>query len=89
MKTLTDLKRAITVGSQLRCIDHFQEKLKGQTRTVTKAQGNGYFYTFGNGERYWMPYPPASGITFDGASFTIRYDEKKVFTLELIDEGET
>jgi hypothetical protein len=84
MKTLADLKRSIVVGSQLRCIDHFRAGLKGQIRTVTKAQGNGYFYTFGNGERNWMPYPPANGITFDGACFTIRYDEKRAFTLELL-----
>ena len=66
MKTLTDLKRTIKVGSRLRVVDHYQRDMIGQIRTVTKTQGNGYWFTIpSDTRRLWGDYPAkASLVTF-------------------------
>jgi hypothetical protein len=67
IKSLAALKRAITVGTKLRVIDHWKSDLLGTTRTIIKTQTNGVYYEIpGNDKwkRLWMPYPVAEHLSF-------------------------
>lgn len=101
INTLAALKRAIQVGSKLKCTEHFQEKLRDTTRTITKVQNNGLWYTIEGRfdkdgvtlSRYWMPYPKSSDFSFHPNGFTIRYPDHpmtdakgRAFTLEFVAE---
>jgi len=67
IKSLAALKRALTVGTKLRVIDHWQPDLIGTTRTIVQTQTNGvYSETPGNDKwkRFRMPYPAAKHVSF-------------------------
>ena len=42
--TMKAFKAAFFTGAKLAVLDHWQEKLRGTTRTVQKVQGNGYWF---------------------------------------------
>lgn len=73
--TLKDWKAQHVVGRKIRVIDHWIEKLRGTVRTITKVQGNGYWFkTDGeeNAVTMWSPYPKAAQIAHhDDGSFTV------------------
>ncbi len=72
MKTLSDLKRTIQVGTRIRCIENtYRPELNGTMRTVVKVQGNAFVWrqddqTDTRGS--WTYYPKASDAEFDGTN---------------------
>ncbi len=63
MRTLTDFKRTVTVGTRLRTHKHWLPHFAGTVRTVTKVQTNGLWFSLPDEERrYWMPYPKAAHV---------------------------
>ena len=75
MKTLTEVKRAIQVGTRLRCVSNSKRpELNGLMRTVTKAQTNGFFWTQDGEEakgRFWTPYPKAADAIVEDNTFAL------------------
>jgi len=67
VKNLTELKRQIKAGSVLTVVDHWVPEFVGNVRTVTKTQGNGYWFTEPSkpGKRLWGDYPKkAAQVSF-------------------------
>lgn len=80
MKTLADLKRAMTVGTVVDVVNHMYPNLSG-TRTVLIAQTQRWCLSIPEGHpRYepgkgsWMDIPKAGRCTFNGSSVTITRD---------------
>src|SRR6185437_707096 len=68
-------------------IDHWQPNLCYTLRTVTKVQGNGFFFlNEGDTKRGWMGFPKADELQFDGTTARIRTGEKH-WTLDLTPNG--
>lgn len=70
---LSEFKRLIKDGRVFECRENtFRPELNGQERMITKAQGNGFFWTVTadtDGKRYWTEMPKAADIlegTSDG-----------------------
>lgn len=97
--TLKNFKEAFKVGAKLRAESHWIQRNSGVVRTVTKQQGNGYFFIQDGffkadgvtPERFWSPYPSKSELTFnEDGSFTVRPTdgvERGVFwTLRFIED---
>ena len=66
-KSLAALKRAITVGTKLRVIEHWNPALRGTSRVITRTQTNGVYFAVPGIEKWknaWMPYPSAKAISF-------------------------
>lgn len=73
--SLASLKRRIRPGTKLLVLSHWNEKYLDTVRTVTKVQGNGFYFTFGD-QSHWSPYPKASRLAFPSEdSFTVLPDE--------------
>jgi hypothetical protein len=72
-RTLADLKRKIVVGTELLCTIHYKPKHEGHVRTVTKVQGNGFFFEQeGSDGRFWSPYPKAADLEWlDDETFAV------------------
>ncbi len=72
--TLKAFKAAVQVGVQITVLDHWLPRCHNQNRTVTKVQGNGYWFTEpgsvnpdGTLKRMWGDFPKkASELRFDG-----------------------
>jgi hypothetical protein len=76
MKTLSEFKRTVKVGTQFRVTDHWRTPLIGSLRTVAKCQTNGLWFALeGTEQRLWMDYLPAKCISFDGNK--VRFDQGK------------
>ena len=56
---LSEAKRRVMVGTVLLAVGHYNPKASGP-RTVTKVQGNGFWYTCPQINRAWCPWPKAS-----------------------------
>lgn len=78
--TIKEFKAQFVVGARLLCTEHWIAKNANVHRTITKAQGNGYFYTQDGFfkpdgttlERYWSPFPKKTELTFhEDGRFTI------------------
>lgn len=76
MKTLSDLKRAIKPGTRLLVVDHeYRPEFNGTIQTVTRVQGNGYYFTIGDDPKeLWSSFAKASCYSFP-APDTFRHDE--------------
>ena len=75
IKTLAGLKRALTVGTRLRVIDHWNPDLRNTSRVITKTQTNGVYFQVPESDKWknaWMPYPPAKNVSFP-APGRVRY----------------
>ena len=85
MKTLADLKRRVQPGVQLLAVDHWQDKLKGSIRTVTRTQGNGYWFCVpGDQREMWSGYDKAAFFSFPAPN-QYRYErDGKGWTLEIL-----
>jgi len=87
VNSLASLKRAIAIpGVRIRVIEHWQENLRGTTRTPTKVQTNGYYFTGrdwkGTVGRMWCGLPKASELRFNAdGSVTFYPDTEKTWTL--------
>lgn len=70
MKTFADVKRRMVVGQRLFTVQNtYVTKLTGTTRTVTRVQGNGYWYRVdGDSRDGFTPYPKAAAFTFIDAN---------------------
>jgi hypothetical protein len=67
IKSLAALKRALTVGTRLRVIDHWNPDLRNTSRVITKTQTNGVYFQVPESDKWknaWMPYPPAKNVSF-------------------------
>lgn len=85
--TLKAFKSAIQVGMQISTSDHWVEGIRNTLRTVTKVQGNGIFFSQeGSPGRFWMEYPKAAELQFDGECARIRIGEKH-WTMHLKPNG--
>jgi hypothetical protein len=80
MKTLADLKRALTVGTVVHVENHVYSELSGN-RTVLVAQGARWCLSFPEGhpraapnEGSWLNIPKAKHCRFNGNSVTIDRD---------------
>jgi hypothetical protein len=83
--TLKAFKEAVKVGTKMRAIEHCRAEQLGKVRTVTKAQGNGFFFLVeGDERRSWLDYPKASQLEFDGKHARIRLDDQHWLTLEIL-----
>jgi hypothetical protein len=76
MKSLADFKRRISVGARLECVENTKvQHLAGTRRTVTKTQGNGFYWLKdGDDRRSWTPYPAAKDfkvVDADTADLTL------------------
>ena len=86
MKTLADLKRRVQPGVKLLALEHWQPKHIGVVRTVTRIQGNGYYYVIPGDEReMWSNYGKSSEFTFPTVN-SYRYESAgKGWTLEFVE----
>lgn len=85
MKTLADLKRAIKVGTRLRCLYHFKGKEWEKEREVVKVQTNGFYtYMDKNHKSIWMDFPKSKDVEFNGKMFTVFQNGNKLFVFEVI-----
>ena len=85
--TLKAFKSAVRPGMRIGVSDHWVERHRYTVRTVTKVQGNGFFFTQeGDATRYWMPFPKASALRFAGTCAHIGIGEKR-WTLHLTPNG--
>jgi hypothetical protein len=85
--TLKAFKAAIREGMEIVVADHWIERHRNTVRTVTKVQGNGYFFTQpGEPKRFWGEYPKASELEFDGRTAIVTIGEKH-WTLSLAPDG--
>lgn len=85
--TLKAFKAALHVGMQIVVADHWLTENMNTVRTVTKVQGNGYFFTIpGEKVRLWGTFPKASELVFDGKTAIITIGEKH-WTLSLVPDG--
>lgn len=64
MKTLADLKRALTPGRELTLLSRFGREMN-QTRKVVKLQTNAVVFNV-DGKTSWLTWPKASLLEFDG-----------------------
>lgn len=62
---LSEAKRRAKVGVEIQVIGHYNPKASG-TRTVTKVQGNGFWFSHAELKRGWCPWPSASLTRSDG-----------------------
>lgn len=92
MKSFSELKRTVKPGSRIKVVKHWLDEARkdlppmaGTVRVVTKAQGNGYYYTDPNGKRVWGDYPKtAKDIRFnEDGTFAIRFGDKGEVVLRL------
>jgi hypothetical protein len=75
MRTFADLKRTIKPGMKLLVLQHdYRPELTGTVRTVTRTQGNGYFFTDEHHKSAFSNYAKASCYTFPDER-TYRHDE--------------
>lgn len=87
VNSLASLKRAIaTPNVVIRVKEHWQEQLRGTTRTPEKIQGKGYFFRGpdwkGEIKRMWAPTPKASELRFnEDGSVTFYPGADKSWTL--------
>lgn len=85
--SLASVKRAIAVPNVcIRVVEHWQEQLRGTTRTPTKVQTNGYYYNGPNREgkivRMWCELPKAAQLRFNpDGSVTFYPDTDRSWTL--------
>jgi hypothetical protein len=78
IKTRAELLRTIKrEGLVIRVVRHWQEHLANTTRTVQKAQTNGYFFYANNRDgkrvRMWADIPKASSILFGADGEVVFY----------------
>jgi len=65
IKNLAELKRLIQPGVQIKTLEHFVPRWQDTTRTVTKVQTNGYWFTIpGVTEEVWTDFPKSGQVTF-------------------------
>ena len=64
MKTLTDFKRALVLGSIWNCIDCRNGRSMGD-RTVSVVQKNAVAFLTVNGTNSWLRFPKASDYEFN------------------------
>jgi hypothetical protein len=87
--TMKAFKVALHVGMQIRVSDHWIADQRNTLRTITKLQGNGFFFTpEGDNRRGWMGFPSAAQLNFAGTTAQIRIDETRRWTLHLTPHGE-
>lgn len=86
IRNRAQLLRAIVPGCVIETIAHFQPQLVGTTRTPTKIQTNGYFFsgtTFSGkpDQRMWAEIPKASELRFnDDGTVTFHPGTEKTWT---------
>lgn len=83
MKTLADIKRAMTVGSKWECFNHLYNTDMGTRPVSKKSSDHVTFETVRNdGEivHSRFDFPKASQVRFseDGLAFTVSYDKDGV-----------
>lgn len=74
MKSVADLKRRVVAGVQFDVIGHTtRPELVGHRRTVTRVQGNGFYWTHPDDAReVWTSWPTAAGVEIrDADTFRI------------------
>lgn len=65
--TLKAFKAAVQVGTKMTVLDHWIPKYLNTVRTITKVQGNGFFFTTpGQDGRAWSDFPKSAQLRFDG-----------------------
>ena len=71
--TLAAYKRTVTVGSRWTAVEHWNDKMRGKTRTVTKVQTCGYWYVNDDSSlsRCYTPFQRASEMTWDGTNLDV------------------
>lgn len=79
IRNLTELKRAITVGTEVKLVFHsVHPELQGLVRVVTKTQSNGFYSVIKNrpnhhcsvcngGKGIWSDYGRSSEYSFSGS----------------------
>jgi hypothetical protein len=76
--TLKAFKAAVQPGARITVLDHWIPGNIGAVRTVTKVQGNGYWYTVANKtKRCWGDFTKASTMTFDGTTCVVRIPDEQ------------
>lgn len=85
MKNFAELKRVIQPGLKLKALAHWNPNMLNSIRTVTRVQGNGYWFRVPGDERdMWSEYFKAGNYTFptaDSFTFTI---EGRGWTLQVV-----
>lgn len=76
-KTLSQLKKDIKTGTQLKVIYHgTRPELQGNIKTVSRTQTNGFYTTCENdqgGREIWLDYPSASLVDYKDNQFTFYF----------------
>lgn len=88
MKTLADLKRALSVGSKWQGFHHFQNRDLG-VREVSKVQSKAVAFATPGGDS-WLEFPKASQVKFDadGNGFTLVNDQgQAVLSYKQVDKS--
>jgi hypothetical protein len=76
--TLKAFKAAVQPGVRITVLEHWIPANVGAVRTVTKVQGNGYWYTLpGRDKRFWGDFTKASEMTFDGTTCRVRVGDER------------
>jgi len=90
MKAIADFRRATTVGSRWRCVNHLYPSVSGD-RLVTKQLTRSICYeatkTDGSIVTGWLDYPKADAVSFDGDSIRFLVEpggERVAFTWTLV-----
>jgi len=79
---LTAFKSAVRCGMQISVTDHWMEHQRHTLRTVTKVQGNGFFFIRkGDAARSWMAFPKPAELRFS------RHDGPNRDGREVLDAG--
>lgn len=94
MKTLADIKKRLTVGRQMLCVQNtYRPDLNGTTRTITRVLTNQIVWvnTTGDTRPSWTRWPSAKNFTFHDAdtfSFKLFPDRADVVTLRFLGDGQ-
>lgn len=77
---LSEAKRRLKVGMTIDAVGHYRPAASGP-RTVTKVQGNGFYYSTPSVPRGWCTWPPATMTRSAGPdSILLMMDERRPLT---------
>lgn len=81
MKTLTDLKKAWSIGTKVLLVSRFGKEVN-EEREVIHTQSNSLAFKTPSKPKMWLDYPKASLLEFDGVNIKIYGTGKRPLTPE-------